>query len=326
MPSEIEYPLSLLKRFIEDDSDPVIAFYGGEPLLRMKQMERIMDNIHARYVLQTNGVYLDRMKKDYLKRFSSILVSIDGRKNLTEYYRGRIYDRVIKNVTQIKEMGYNGDLIARMVAGERTEIFSDVIHLMNLGIFTHVHWQIDAIWSDMERLKNFDIWVEKYNRGISVLSKEFFKILRSGKIPGIVPFLGVLKAFIHEPNPSPPCGAGINSLSITTDGRILACPICPEFEWNMMGDIYSGILKRVSIRDPCVRCEIFNVCGGRCLFTNRERLWGDEGFRLVCRTVKHLVYEMDKILPGVIDLIKRGVIDESSLLYPKFNNTLEIIP
>ncbi len=326
MPSEIEYPHSQLRKFIEDDRDPVIAFYGGEPLLRKKRMEEIMDKIQARYVLQTNGIYLDRVKRDYLRRFSSILVSIDGRKDLTEYYRGRVYDRVIRNVTMVNKMDYDGELIARMVAGERTNIFSDVMHLMNLGIFTHVHWQIDAIWSGVERFKDFSRWVKDYNEGITLLSKKFFEMLKTGKIPGIVPFLGVLKAFLYGPNPSPPCGAGKEAVAITTDGRILACPICPEFEWNLMGDIHSGIIRRTSILDPCMECKIFDVCGGRCLFTNRERLWGETGFRMVCRTVEHLVNEISKILPEVKRLVKDGVISKKSLIYPGFYNTTEIIP
>lgn len=326
MPPELTYSISELRKFIEDDKNPIIAFYGGEPLLRIKLMERIMDKIQAKYVLQTNGIFLDKIKSSYLRRFSSILVSIDGRKSITDYYRGSVYQKVIENIKKIKKNGYSGELIARMVAGERTEIFTDVKHLLNLNLFSHIHWQIDAIWSGVERLRTFDRWVERYNSEVSILVNEFVSSLREGKVLGIVPFLGVLKALIYEPNTAPPCGAGVNSVSITTDGRVLACPVCPEFEWDIIGDIHTGISKKSSIGYPCNTCKIFDICGGRCLFTHIERLWGDRGFNLVCRTVKHLVNEMKNILPIAEELIEAGIIEKESLIYPKFLNSTEIIP
>ena len=77
-PKEIQYSIANLKSFLSKDRSPVIEFYGGEPLLRIGPMEKIMDSIPGRFVLQTNGLFLDRIEPQYLAKFHSILASING--------------------------------------------------------------------------------------------------------------------------------------------------------------------------------------------------------------------------------------------------------
>ncbi len=329
MPHEVQYSIDELKEFISKDDNPSIAFYGGEPLLRIELMEEIMDEIRAEhYILQTNGLLLHELEEETVSKFSTILVSIDGRKEVTDFYKGRgVYERVLKNVRRIREF-YDGELIARMVATQRTDIYADVMHLLGLGLFTHVHWQIDAVWSPEGIWVDFAGWTREYNSGITKLVKVWLEEMRRGRILGIVPFLGVLKALLGHANTSPPCGSGVNSFAITTDGRVLACPICPDMDWNVLGDLKSdpNDLPRPEILEPCKSCDLFKVCGGRCLFFNRERLWGEEGFSLVCSTVRHLVREIERIKPEVMALVDEGIVEMDDLIYPKFNNTTEIIP
>ncbi|MHA1446872.1 MAG: radical SAM protein, partial [Candidatus Heimdallarchaeaceae archaeon] len=65
--------------FLSKDKSPTICFYGGEPLLETNKILEIMDQIDAEhYSLQTNGLLLNKLPTEYLTRFSTILVSIDG--------------------------------------------------------------------------------------------------------------------------------------------------------------------------------------------------------------------------------------------------------
>ncbi|WP_457591109.1 TIGR04084 family radical SAM/SPASM domain-containing protein [Geoglobus sp.] len=326
MPADITYSIDDLVDFLNSWENLSVAFYGGEPLLRADLIEELMDRVDAEhFIIQTNGLLLDRLSDEYLSRFSTILVSIDGVKQVTELYRGRIYERVIGNVRRIRSF-YEGELIARMTASQETEIYRDVTHLLKLGVFTHVHWQIDAIWSADGIWRDFEGWIEDYKRGITRLAALFERNLEDGRVLGIVPFLGVLSAMLFEPNPSPPCGSGSESFAITTDGRIVACPVVADLSWNQAGNIEVGVTREVGVIDPCPGCRYFWVCGGRCLFSNRERLWGEEGFRKLCEATSHLIREMERVKWKAMGLAEKGVIDLDSLKYPRFLNTTEIIP
>lgn len=316
MPAKIQYDSKDLSEFLKNYPSHSIAFYGGEPLLELEKMEEIIGATKAEhYILQTNGLRLKRVKKDLLQKFSTILVSFDGRKETHNFYRGN-YEKVVENVMKIK--GYGGELIARMTASQETDIYEDVMSIISLNLFTHVHWQIDAIWSRDGVWKDFEKWVDRYNAGIRKLIKFWISEMLKGRILGIVPFLGVSTA-IFEGFRHFPCASGFESFTISTDGRILACPICPEFDWNNVGDIFTGINRNVDVHDPCPNCGYFKFCGGRCLFFNRERLWGEKGFKLVCSTVKNLV---DSLI-AYRDVLAKF---RNEIRYPRFLNTTEIIP
>jgi sulfatase maturation enzyme AslB (radical SAM superfamily) len=56
------------------------------------------------YMMQTNGLLLDKLEPKYINRLNTLLVSIDGDEALTDYYRGKgTYRRVIENLKLIKQ-------------------------------------------------------------------------------------------------------------------------------------------------------------------------------------------------------------------------------
>jgi len=105
-----------LIKFLSTDPSPTICFYGGEPLLEMDKIKEIMDKIDAtHYTLQTNGLLLSKLPTEFLTRFSTILVSIDGDRETTDLNRGKgTYDKLLTNILDIRSRGFAGDLIARM--------------------------------------------------------------------------------------------------------------------------------------------------------------------------------------------------------------------
>ena len=132
---KIIYTINELKQFLDKNTKKgVINFYGGEPLLNIPFIEEVMDNIKGyKFVIQTNGLLLNKLKNKYLKNFHSILVSIDGRPEITDNYRSKdVYKKIIENCKLITRKKFNGDLIARMTVSENTDIYEDVTHLLNL--------------------------------------------------------------------------------------------------------------------------------------------------------------------------------------------------
>lgn len=317
MPKEITYPLSDLVDFISKDNDAVIAFYGGEPLLKPEVIKEVIKQVPAKhFVINTNGYFINSIES-CLHKFDSILLSIDGRKSVTDYYRQQgCYDKVISARNYLKNQHYSGELIARMSVSLKSDIYKDVTHLLSL--FPNVHWQLDIIWSPLWELDDFIIWAEEqYIPGIIKLVSYWIDHIEKGKILGIVPFLGIMSRMLHGGS-GLPCQSGSKSVTITTDGTILACPIAPDFSWNKLGNIKEGF-KKIYIGSPCTDCNIYSYCGGRCLFAHNERLWGDKGFEMMCHVTKKLVYELEK-QKHICKPFK------DKLFYPRFNNTTEIIP
>ncbi|PLJ77861.1 TIGR04084 family radical SAM/SPASM domain-containing protein [Infirmifilum sp. SLHALR2] len=329
VPWSISYNPESLKRLVERDPDATVAFYGGEPLLNSRFIRWVMDNVRAKhFVIQTNGTLYKLLPDDYWLRFDTVLLSIDGRPSTTDRHRGQgVYQRVIEAAKHLREIGFQGDLVARMTVTEDTDIYEDVKHLLELNLFSHVHWQLDVVWSD--RWKSFERWRdESYLPGLRKLMRAWILEIRKGRVLGIAPFKAIAsQAIFGNVYPAPPCGSGVNSVSVLTNGRITACPIAVEERWAELGRLERGFtLKNAWIQEPCRQCPYFRFCGGRCLYAYIERYWGDKGFQAVCRATKELVNLVLASIPLLLSALDKGLIKSGDLLYPPFNNTVEVIP
>ncbi|GFO97348.1 radical SAM domain protein [groundwater metagenome] len=335
-PGEIQYEISDLNSFLSKDSSPVVEFYGGEPLLRIETMKKIMDAVPERFVIQTNGLFLDRIGPEYLKKFHSILVSIDGIKEVTDKNRSSgVYDKIIRNIRLIRDRGYCGDLVARMTVPQGSDIYENVKHLAGIRDFDHVHWQLgfEMFWeSGLDDDMELEEWIRSYNSGISSLIKWWVREMeRIRCVPGIVPFIAVMNSLLFGKPSRLRCGSGIDFFSVMPDGRISACPVSIDFDFSIIGSIFKdepiSLCDKVCVGEPCASCEIFHICGGRCLFVNHSQdMLRKDGYALICSTVKHLVRELEDAAPRVRELIKSGVIRANEFDYPEFNNGCEIIP
>ncbi|MFW9848013.1 MAG: TIGR04084 family radical SAM/SPASM domain-containing protein [Candidatus Thorarchaeota archaeon] len=333
--TELQYSLDDLVKFIEQDESPQLMFYGGEPLLRIELMSEMMDRFpNARFMLQTNALLLNRVSTEYIKRFHSILVSIDGREEITDGYRSSgVYNRVIDNVKWLEEIGYQGDIVARMAVSQESDIYREVTHLLDLRrpTFKNVHWQLNVVWDAEGNWEDFDKWlVESYNPGITNLVKLWLARMQQGTVEGIVPFKPLMYTLLTDEESLLRCGAGLDTFAIHVDGQIGICPISPDWDFSLVGDIWksnpSHLQDIMHVDEPCPSCDEFQVCGGRCLFANKQRLWGQEGFEKICKTVKHLINSLREILPDVKNLIQNETISLEDFDYPEFNNGCEIIP
>jgi putative peptide-modifying radical SAM enzyme len=308
--------------------------YGGEPTLRPSLIVELMDRFPlARFMLQTNAVLMNKLPVEYVKRFHSILISIDGTQETTDGYRSAgVYEKVINNFLWLHEIGYSGDIIARMAVSEQSDIYRDVRHLLDIEpSFNHVHWQLNVIWDAEGNWKDFDRWVEEsYNPGITRLIEEWVSMMEKGVVERIVPFLPLMYTLVTGDSSEMRCGSGLDTFAIHVDGSIGVCPISPDWEFSLVGNIWdskpSELKNCMRVDDPCPTCDEFGVCGGRCLFANKQRLWGDEGFEKVCDITRHLVNQLKCQVSKVQNLIHAGKISIDEFNYPEYNNGCEIIP
>jgi len=338
VPSKIQYSMQDLKKFlIKDKEDVGIIFYGGEPLLEIDSIKQIMDSLKSEskvkhFLIQTNGVLLNKLPPQYVNRFHTILVSLDGDKEVTNSHRGQgTYEKVLSNLKSIVAQGFRGEIIARMTIEEPTDFFKDVTYLIENKEFpfTSIHWQLDAnMWHDYKK-RNFSSWSKEYNKGITRLVDYWLKEMKEGKVLRLYPFLGIMNSILFGERYGLRCGSGIGNFTILPNGKISACPIMSGVSENYLGDIRktdpANLPFKLSVQEPCTSCEDFELCGGRCLYSNLYPAWPVKGINEVCGTVKHLLREMKRVAPQVQELIFVGKISKKDLQFLKYN-CCEIIP
>ena len=336
LPKKIGYKIDLLERLCRQDPECVLTFYGGEPLLCTEEIKQIMNRVNAKhFMIQTNGLLLNSLEPEYVNRFHTILISIDGDEVLTDYYRGKgTFRKVIDNLKLIKRNGFGGELIARMTVMEQTDIYKQVTWLLNNSefSFSSVHWQLNAgFWkNDFER-RDFKRWSEEnYNIGIRELVKFWVDSMeKNGVVLRLYPFLGIVQSLLSGEKASLlRCGGGWINYAIQTDGYIVPCPTMWGMKDYYLGHISNADplkLKKVFVGEPCTKCDVFHICGGRCLYANVTKRWAAEDYTLVCNTVRNLIDAIAKELPRIRKNIENGRISLKNFEFMKYNGC-EIIP
>jgi len=334
LPSELDYDLSLLYNFLEKDPSSTLTFYGGEPLMRPDLISSIVRNAPVqRFMIQTNGLLLDHLSPEIINRFSTILVSLDGKEKLTDENRGRgTYRKVMENIKKIRHNGYSRELIARMTVTESTDI-ADAVHWLADNqdySFSSIHWQLDANFTDDFSHRRFGDWVsESYNPGILRLVEDWVGHMENeGRVLRWYPFLDPMEDLLLGRQSRLRCGSGYANYSIMTDGHIAPCPVMIGMSHYYVGHIQGSDprnLAVIGINGECADCQILKFCGGRCLYSNITKPWGIAERRLVCSTVHTLYSGLTNALPRVNDLIARGVIHIADFSHEKYNGC-EIIP
>ena len=334
LPGELNFDLGLLYAFLQKDPSPTLTFYGGEPLLRADLIDRIVREAPVqRFMMQTNGLLLDRLAPAIVNRFATILVSLDGREALTDANRGEgVYRRVLENVRRIRANGYTGELIARMTVTERTDIVEAVRHLADTPCdpFSSIHWQIDANFAGDFSRRRFGDWAAgSYNPGIRTLVGDWVDLMESeGIVARWYPFLDPMEDLLMEQPSLLRCGSGYANYSIMTDGHIAPCPVMTGMKRYYVGHIRDADpcrLERIFVGGECTGCGIRDFCGGRCLYSNITKPWNMTERKTVCGTVENLHSALTEAVPRVRALIGSGRITLHDFAHEKFNGC-EIIP
>jgi uncharacterized protein len=336
LPKKASYTWQQLAQFCSGDADCVLTFYGGEPLLCTNEIKQIMDTVKPKhFMIQTNGLLLHKLEPEYVNRFHTILVSIDGDEALTDYYRGKgTFRKVISNLRLIMQNGFQGELIARMTVMEQTDIYKQVTWLLDNNEFTFssVHWQLNAgFWQNDYERRDFKSWSQNnYISGIKRLARFWVDhIAATGTVLKLYPFLGIAHSLLHKEPSLLRCGGGWINYAIQTDGHIIPCPTM----WGMKNYYLAHIsnahplkLKQIAIsNEPCTSCSIRDICGGRCLYANVTKRWSNNEYAAVCNTVKALVNTIEAQLPRIKQLISNGNVRLSDFEFMKYNGA-EIIP
>jgi putative peptide-modifying radical SAM enzyme len=337
LPHKADYDVRYLERFIKKDSEAVVTFYGGEPLLNLPFVRDVMDTVPAKlFMIQTNGQLLDRLEPKYVNRFHTILVSVDGDEALTDSYRGKgVFRKAIDNIKLIVQNGYKGELIARVTVMEQTDIYKTVTWLLDNPefSFSSIHWQLNAgFWGNDYERRDFKRWSqENYIPGVRRLAKFWVdQMEQKGVVLKFYPLLGIANSALLDKTPTlMRCGGGWINYAVQTDGYIIPCPTMWGMKKYYLGHIADADplnLGKVLVNAaPCTECDILGVCGGRCLYANITKRWTDQHYADVCETVRGLIDAVNEQMPRIKKLIREEKISLTDFDYVKYNGC-EIIP
>jgi putative peptide-modifying radical SAM enzyme len=337
LPKKINYKVDLLKSFCRKDPECILTFYGGEPLLCTDKIKQVIDNVEPKhFMIQTNGLLLDKLEPKYVNVLHTMLVSIDGEEALTDYYRGNgTFRKVIDNLKLVKRNDFEGELIARMTIMEQTDIYKQVRWLLENDefSFSSVHWQLNAgFWGNDYRRRNFKQWTKtSYIPGVKKLADFWVdQMEEKGVVLKLYPLLGIADSLLHEEkNCLMRCGGGWINYAIQTDGYIIPCPTMWGMKEYYLGHIAEtdplSLGKMLVNNTPCTECNVLGVCGGRCLYANVTKRWSDQAYAEVCNTVKDLIKSVEGQLQRIRKLVNNGTISLADFDYFKYNGC-EIIP
>lgn len=254
-----------------DSEDIFLGFYGGEPLLEMELIKKCMDYILKRvpdkkvyFNMTTNGTLLtEEVVKDLIKYKISILISLDGPRNIHDEARKFAhsdkgsFDVLYKNLKLIKSKYPN--------YYKSSIHFNTVLHQENFrcvdcfvkcdDVLTEARFLVSLISDNYAKTKNniseqsfTEIQYEKF---LMFLSK--LKILKTytpskllavdfGQIGEIRENAANRSALPVKGHRAGPCIPGVNKLFLTVNGSFFPCERVNEtFEATQIGTIDKGL-------------------------------------------------------------------------------------
>ncbi len=245
-----------------------IAFYGGEPLIRMDLIKEVVEYSKTkikdktlRFAVTTNGVLLDESVAKFLfENNFNIMVSLDGPEKIHDENRVDLqgkgsYSKVIKNVEKMVEVfgeeAKTRIMLSMVYAPPYFENKIDVIQnfvsthpsLKELGL-TLVYPQAGTTIKpkDVQQLQDLDGWSKNKIQATANDALEASDIAQNGMVKIILRIMRrqITDNPVHSIYPSGCCVPGARKVFVRTDGTIQLCEKM-DFSAPDIGNINTGL-------------------------------------------------------------------------------------
>ena len=270
-----------------------LDFFGGEPLMNFKVVKQIVEyarsreaefNKKFRFTITTNGLLLDDEKIEFInKEMSNVVLSIDGRKEINDYFRvlpnGQgCYDMILPKYQKLvagrgdkeyyvrgtftnKNLDFSNDVFALYEAGFDQISIEPVVGEGDEYALTEK--ELTAVFKEYENLAN--------------------RILENEKKGGKFNFFHFMIDLDQGPcaiKRLRGCGCGNDYVAITPDGDIYPCHQFVGMEEYKMGNIDEGTFNQemksdfanchVYSKPECRKCWAKFYCSGGCNANNYQ--------------------------------------------------------
>ena len=271
-----------------------VDFFGGEPLLNWKVVKQLVEYGRSkeeeygkkfRFTLTTNGTLLDDEKTEFINReMQNVVLSIDGRKEVTDRMRHRLdgkstYEMIVPKFLDLARKRGDKEYYVRGTFTKYNLDFSDdIFHLHDIGFdqisvepvvgnhdepYSITEKELPKVFSEYERLTDRILENDKNGKHFNFF--HFMIDLDQGPC-AIKRLRG--------------CGCGNDYVAITPDGDIYPChQFVGKTEYHM-GNILTGEFNK-EIKKTFAKTHIYNkpdckvcwarfYCSGGCSANNYE--------------------------------------------------------
>mgnify|MGYP000913087718 CR=1 FL=1 len=315
--------LDFLYKHSIDSSDINIAFYGGEPLLELELIKKVVflaekrfSGKTIRYNMTTNGSLLTKESLDFIQRYHiSLMISLDGPKEIHDKNRKFVnnegtFNIIMKNIRFMKKHYPElfRSLTINMVLDPSTnfEVISSLPEqypeLANLIIRAGIANDYDSTTKNIHN-EHFtaNYFYDQFLEYLTIehfISNPFLNNVLSNQINSeneLVQKLFNESKMSEVSSPGGPCIPGYHKFFVDAKGKIYICEKVCESNAMHMGDIFQGLdLKKVNsllnvsnlTANQCLNCWAFRLCSSCAKFADGGEELSSEKRLAYCREAK----------------------------------------
>lgn len=268
-----------------------LDFFGGEPLMNFNVVKQTVEYARSReaefgkkfrFTITTNGLLLDDDKIDFINReMSNVVLSIDGRKQVNDYFRvlpngAGCYDIILPKYQKLVAGRGDKEYYVRGTFTKKNLDFSeDVFALFNAG-FDQI--SIEPVVGDSDEYALTEKELPAVFKEYENLAKRILDNEKSGKKFNFFHFMLDLDQGPCAIKRLRGCGCGNDYVAITPDGDIFPCHQFVGIDEYKMGNIDEGTFDHdmkadfanchVYSKPDCRKCWAKFYCSGGCNANN----------------------------------------------------------
>jgi uncharacterized protein len=294
-----------------------ISFFGGEPLLEMDMIRRVMDYCRQRteqtgadlyHLVVTNAVLLDQAKLDFfLENDVYVAMSIDGCRQAHEATRcfadgTSSYDRVTANARRLLEQRPGNKVIAvidPLNVDHLADSFDALIELGARNLSMNVNYE--GTWEEPER--------ERFQAALRALGDRYIAAYRNGKAFTLNMFDSKIVTHLKLGYAnSDRCDFGCEEVAVSPRGRLYPCDRLVGMDDRddvVIGDVFEGIdpvrrdkliAEKNEILEDCADCAVGHRCMHWCGCVNHAMTGSVGGVSgLLCWFEQRMIEESDRV-------------------------------
>lgn len=270
-----------------------LDFFGGEPLMNFKVVKQIVEyarsreveyNKKFRFTITTNGLLLDDEKIDFINReMSNVVLSIDGRKSVNDYFRVLpngmgCYDMILPKYKKLVDGRGDKEYYVRGTFTNKNLDFSnDVFALYEAG-FDQI--SIEPVVGEGDEYALTEKELPAVFKEYEILAKRILDNEKNGKKFNFFHFMLDLDQGPCAIKRLRGCGCGNDYVAITPDGDIFPCHQFVGIDEYKMGNIDEGTFNQemkadfaschVYSKPECRKCWAKFYCSGGCNANNHQ--------------------------------------------------------